>query len=62
MMLPTPSQPVTFEEDLLPIIPLYIPNDLTLQVSHEDSPASTNGLKPASPSSVSSLPRLVSVY
>lgn len=36
MMLPTPSQPVTVEEDLLPTISLYIPNDLTLQVSHED--------------------------
>lgn len=35
-MLPTSSQLVTFEEDLPPAIPLHIPNDLTLKVSHED--------------------------
>lgn len=35
-MLPTPSQLVTFEEDLPLAIPLHIPNDLTLKVSHED--------------------------
>jgi Uma2 family endonuclease len=35
-MLQTSSQPVTFEEDLPPAIPLYIPHDLTLKVSHED--------------------------
>lgn len=35
-MLQTSSQPITFEEDLPPAIPLYIPHDLTLKVSHED--------------------------
>lgn len=35
-MLPTPSQPVTSQDDLPPPIPLYIPKDLTLKVSHDD--------------------------